>query len=474
MPAFRSRVAQPWTKVRAVGALRFRVTGASISTGSRVSDEPGTRLRKAEPSMKKGSRSSACWGPRVELLDARLLLSLSPGPPLPGQTAPMNAAIVSQPGGNPLRDSSGELLIVAPVNDHPGPGSSQFDPSGSDFTTWSGSSATWSGSSANWSGSSVWPNGNRFPASFKGFSETGSDHDSPVPESPVWGSGNPAPTSTAPAGNGPAPTSTAPADNTPGPTTQTILIVHIESNAGFPSGPVAGPATTSWTPASSVEATGLTGRAAATSPSTSASPRATGETSPGTSSENVSLTITGPGIAAFPMTATATSPVLPTGPAGPPLPPAEVRVGNGTIGLNSTNSHPVGIVSWTVADLPTAPIAAVDSIGGAESGLPRGVLPAPPRPEVPFDPPMPQGSGLITRFIPFDRTSLDESLARFLDRFGDDAIAMNGQQPPLPYPLLFVTALAAIEATRRWRRRYGSSGAAEEWKMGSPTLHGLS
>jgi hypothetical protein len=162
-----------------------------------------------------------------------------------------------------------------------------------------------------------------------------------------------------------------------------------------------------------------------------------------------------------------------TGPAGP-LPPTEVRVGNGTIGLNSATPHPVGTASSTDAELPTASIAAVDSIGGAEGGLPRGVLPTPPRPEAPFDVPPPQGSGLITRFFPFDRTSLDESLARFLERFGDDAIAVNGQQPPLPYPLLFVTALVALEATRRWRRRHGSSGTSEEWKVGSPTLHGLS
>ena len=269
------------------------------------------------------------------------------------------------------------------------------------------------------------------------------------------------------------PTWTAPADNTPGPQPQPAPQVHLESNAGFASGQVVGSVAAVLTLPSSPEAPGAVGRSAATSPSTTASPRSAGETFPGASTENGSLTVQAAGIAAFPTVATIATPVVLTGPAGP-LPTTEVRAGNGTIGLNSATPRPVGTASWTDADLPTASIAAVDPIGGAESGLPRGVLPTPPRAVAPFDAPLPQGSGLITRFFPFDRTSLDESLARFLDRFGDDAIAVNGQQPPLPYPLLFVTAVAAIEATRRWRRRHRSSGAAEEWKMGSPTLHGLS
>jgi hypothetical protein len=94
--------------------------------------------------------------------------------------------------------------------------------------------------------------------------------------------------------------------------------------------------------------------------------------------------------------------------------------------------------------------------------------------EAPIDAPLPRGAGLITEFFPFDHASLDESLTRLLDRFVDEATPNNGRTDPLPYPVLFLTAVVALEATRRWRNRLSASWASEEWKKGSPSLHGLS
>jgi hypothetical protein len=154
--------------------------------------------------------------------------------------------------------------------------------------------------------------------------------------------------------------------------------------------------------------------------------------------------------------------------------PAEVRAGNPPIALSSAMPPSLGAASKLGGDLSTAPIAEVDSIGGAERALSRSVHSTTPPREAPFEVPPPQGSDLITQFFPFDRTALDESLARFLDRFGDDALPVNGQQTPIPYPLLFVTAVVAIEAARRWRQRLEASRTTEDWKRGSPALHGLS
>jgi hypothetical protein len=81
---------------------------------------------------------------------------------------------------------------------------------------------------------------------------------------------------------------------------------------------------------------------------------------------------------------------------------------------------------------------------------------------------------LIAELFPFDRAALDESLSRFLELFHDEDAPVRERQTALPCSILFVTAALALEGTRRWHRRLAAAGTTEEWKKGSPTLHGLS
>jgi hypothetical protein len=108
--------------------------------------------------------------------------------------------------------------------------------------------------------------------------------------------------------------------------------------------------------------------------------------------------------------------------------------------------------------------------GQVPEGAPRAEAPA----EAEFEAPPPRGAGLITPFFPFDRASLDESLGRFLEGLGDEIRPDAAPTVSLPYSLVAAAGLVAAEAARRWGRRLAETGSVEEWKKGSPTLHGLS
>jgi hypothetical protein len=120
------------------------------------------------------------------------------------------------------------------------------------------------------------------------------------------------------------------------------------------------------------------------------------------------------------------------------------------------------------------PVPAALVVARADGQAPEGARRAEPRDDAEFQAPPPSAAGLITPFFPFDRASLDESLGRFLDGLGDEVVPAAARSVTLPYPLAVAAAVVAAEAARRWGRRLAETGAAEEWKKGSPTLHGLS
>jgi hypothetical protein len=91
-----------------------------------------------------------------------------------------------------------------------------------------------------------------------------------------------------------------------------------------------------------------------------------------------------------------------------------------------------------------------------------------------FAAPNPIGAGLITAFLPFDRASLDRSLSRLLQGLADELVPVPAEGDPLSYPLIIMTAVVAIEATRRLQHRLAASGTTAEWKKGSPAMEGLS
>jgi hypothetical protein len=323
----------------------------------------------------------------------------------------------------------------------------------------------------NLSGPPAWPDGNRFPDSFRGFHEPAPEQNSPNSGWTAPVSNNPGSTVTTTGSNTPVSTVTILAYNSPAP--PSTPPARAEPTAEAANGQAGSAPTTPAIFPSYAAPISPAGRNAPTAPPSTAILRSPGETSPGPASENGSLTVSAAENLAFPFVVTVSAPiVLADRPSAGPT--TEVRTGNPPIALSSAIPPALGTSSTPGEDLLNPLIVAVDSIGGVVSGLSRGALPSDLRPEAPFEAPPPQGLGLITQFIPFDRTALDESLARFLDRLGDDVIPVNGPQTPIPYPLLFVTALVAIEAARRWRRRLEASETAEVWKLGSPTLHGLS
>jgi hypothetical protein len=86
----------------------------------------------------------------------------------------------------------------------------------------------------------------------------------------------------------------------------------------------------------------------------------------------------------------------------------------------------------------------------------------------------PSGAGLITRFLPFDRASLEESVTHFLDRLNDYGMSGEDQADEISNWYLLVTAAVAIEATRRYRRQRAASGTWDLEKRWGTALSGLS
>jgi hypothetical protein len=130
--------------------------------------------------------------------------------------------------------------------------------------------------------------------------------------------------------------------------------------------------------------------------------------------------------------------------------------------------------STTLTDVPNESLSARPGATESRRVLPAVALPVASREEAPFEAPAPCGSDLITELIPYDRALLDESLARLLGRFGDETAPAAADRPTVRLPWVFATMVVALEATRRWHHRLTASGATEEWKKKSPTLHGLS
>ena len=83
-------------------------------------------------------------------------------------------------------------------------------------------------------------------------------------------------------------------------------------------------------------------------------------------------------------------------------------------------------------------------------------------------------AGLITDFLPFDRASLEESLAQFLTRIKELGPPLKAEGSLIPTPVLIATAFLTFEAARRWRKRRSFLGFREMPRERSSTLHGFS
>jgi len=80
--------------------------------------------------------------------------------------------------------------------------------------------------------------------------------------------------------------------------------------------------------------------------------------------------------------------------------------------------------------------------------------------------PLPRFSDLLTEFLPFDRSSLENAIDRFLDRFeGLGAGLTDLREPTNLVPAVAATALTALAAEvalRRLRARDQAKGAPAE------------
>jgi hypothetical protein len=125
---------------------------------------------------------------------------------------------------------------------------------------------------------------------------------------------------------------------------------------------------------------------------------------------------------------------------------------------------------------PAAPVGAGEGpVVAPESRQPEGVASKVDTPaEAPVEAPAPRGSGLIAEVLPFDPTTIEQSVARFLEQF--EPLAGPVESPPsaVPNPLLVVAAAASFEASRRWvvRRRKGDELVTERER--GLAFHGFS
>jgi hypothetical protein len=90
--------------------------------------------------------------------------------------------------------------------------------------------------------------------------------------------------------------------------------------------------------------------------------------------------------------------------------------------------------------------------------------------------PSPRGNDLISTFLPFDRSSIEEAVNRFLGGLHDEGTRVQSEGEPVPTWLLTATALAAAEVTRRWhkrRRLTAISNTNDSSNPFRPAVHGL-
>ena len=98
--------------------------------------------------------------------------------------------------------------------------------------------------------------------------------------------------------------------------------------------------------------------------------------------------------------------------------------------------------------------------GGPRSGRGSSEI-ARTRPEEVFEVPDPQAADLITSFLPFDRSSLEAAIDRFLDPFDDLASSMPGLRGPMglvPASLAVAVTVLAVDVALRLRRSAGRGG----------------
>jgi hypothetical protein len=90
------------------------------------------------------------------------------------------------------------------------------------------------------------------------------------------------------------------------------------------------------------------------------------------------------------------------------------------------------------------------------------------------DTPSPRGADLISQLWPFDHTSLKESVSSFLHQLEEYSTPVNDQSSGWPYRLVLVAAVAALEVTRRWRKRVARSKASRTTNQQGSMIHRLS
>ena len=143
-------------------------------------------------------------------------------------------------------------------------------------------------------------------------------------------------------------------------------------------------------------------------------------------------------------------------------------------GLASFGFSMIASPSQPLDDPPTSAVPSDTLSGRADIGREGGNTSRTAAKHAAFKAPVLRGSGLIAELMPFDRAALDESLSRFIAMLRDDAAPAESAPIPIPCSIVFVTAAIALEGTRRWQRRLAAVGSREQWKHGSPSLHGLS
>lgn len=180
-----------------------------------------------------------------------------------------------------------------------------------------------------------------------------------------------------------------------------------------------------------------------------------------------------PGVVVIVASSPALSPDTP-GTRAAPNPTAGLKISVQPIGPNPLVSNSVTAPTKPPGESTGVPTEAVVTPGSVALRLaPSGTATA-SQGDAPVEALPTHGAGLISQLFPFDRAALDESVSRFLGRFGDESTPALGPDGPSPYPYAFVTTVVVVEAARRWRERLSASEATAEWKKGSPSLHGLS
>jgi hypothetical protein len=77
--------------------------------------------------------------------------------------------------------------------------------------------------------------------------------------------------------------------------------------------------------------------------------------------------------------------------------------------------------------------------------------------------PLPQYSDLLVEFLPFDRSTLENAIDRFLNRFENLGAELTElSEPSGAVPVVVATALAAVAADFTLRKQRGRDDAKEE------------